>query len=311
MKIFVTGGAGFIGSHVTDLLIREGYEVTVYDNLSTGYLDYINPKAKFVLGDLADKEKLTREIRDHDGVIHLASESIIEKSIKNPEETLKRNINFAINLLEAMRANKIDKIVFSSSAAIYGETKGYPVREDDCKEPLQPYGASKLAIESILSGYFHSFKIKSVSLRYFNVYGPRDDQLPVTRAVPKWIKSMLLHQKILLYWKGKQIRDYIYVEDLAKAHILAFKNCNGLENFNVGSGNGVRLIEILDILSEISGIKIEIEDKGDRQGDPQKLFADITKIRRALGWNPETSLKDGLKKTYEFYKTNKKSLERI
>jgi len=311
MKIFVTGGAGFIGSHVTDALISEGHQVTVYDNLSKGYKEYVNPQAKFICGDLKDKLKLIKSLKGFDGVIHLAAESIISHSLENPEEHLKKNINYAINLLEAMRLNRVNKIVFSSSAAVYGELKNKLAKEEDEKGPLQPYGASKLAVENILASYFHSFNICSVSLRYFNVYGPRDDQLPVTRAVPNWIKCILTGKKIQLYWEGNQTRDYIYVKDLARAHILAIKKCDNLKVFNVGSGKGNKMIEILNTIFKVANKKVEIQNLGERKGDPNVLVADITKIKKQLNWHPTTNLPEGMKETYNFYLNNKKSLERI
>lgn len=311
MKVFVTGGAGFIGSNVVDELIRRGVTVTVFDNLSKGYEENINPKARFVKGDLNDQKILEDSMKGHDAVIHLASESIIKDSIENPEEFQKKNINYMINLLEAMHKQGIKKIVFSSSAAIYGETGDFLVKEDYRKEPLQPYGASKLANEAILSGYFHSFGINSVSLRYFNVYGPRDNQMPVTRAVPKWIKLTLLGKPVPLNWGGNQFRDYIFVGDVAKAHVEALKNCDGLRNYNIGSGKGNTMREILEMIFLALGKKSEIIDAGERPGDPHKLVADVSKIKRELGWSAQTSLEEGMKKTVEFYKENPKWLEKI
>jgi len=311
MKIFVTGGAGFIGSHVSELLINEGHFVTIYDDLSKGYQEYVNPKANLIKANLSDFDTLNNSIKGHDAVIHLAAESIIKHSIENPAEHLKKNIGNAINLLEAMRLNKINSIVFSSSAAVYGEIKDSFVVENANKEPLQPYGASKLAIENILSAYYHSFGINSVSLRYFNVYGPRDDQLPVTRAVPNWFKQILSGKKISLFWKGEQIRDYIFVKDLAKAHMLALQNCNGLKNYNVGSGSGQKMNKILQTIFMVTNKKVEIEDLGERPGDPNILVADISKIKIELGWTPETNLENGLKETYDFYLFHPESLKRI
>lgn len=311
MRVFVTGGAGFVGSHVVDALIKEGHEVTVYDNLEKGYKENVNSQAKFILGDLKDKETLSKEIAGHDAVIHMAAESIIKDSISNPEEFIKKNINYAINLLEAMRQNKINKIVFSSSAAVYGETEDRPVKEDSKKEPMHPYGASKLAIENILSGYFHAFGINSISLRYFNVYGPRDDQLPVTRAVPNWIKLTLLNKPSKLYWKGKQLRDYIFAKDVASAHVLTLKNCDGLNVYNVGSGNGARVLDILEAVFKALGKKGNVVDAGERKGDAHRLVANTNKIKKELGWAPKYSLEEGMKETVEFYKTHPESLKRI
>ena len=310
MKVLVTGGAGFIGSHVTEALLNAGYSVTIYDNLSKGYEEYVDKRAHFIKADLADIKTLKDVLNGHDSVIHLAAESIIKDSIDDPEKHLKLNINNAINLLEAMRHNTINKLVFSSSAAVYGETNN-SIRENDYKEPLQPYGASKLAIESIISGYFHSFGINCIMLRYFNVYGPRDDQTPVTRAVPNWFKAVLLGKKIPLYWEGKQVRDYIFVSDVARAHILALKNCKGLHSYNIGSGKNNTMLDILESVFEAAGKRTEIENKGKRPGDPHRLIADISKIKKELKWEPQIDLKEGMKKTYQFYINHPESLKRI
>ena len=311
MNVFVTGGAGFIGSHVTNKILDAGHEVTVYDDLSKGYQEYVDPRAKFVKEDLEDFEKLRKSILGHDAVIHLAAESIIKDSIDDPKTHLQKNINNAINLLEAMRLAGIDKIIFSSSAAVYGETGEKPVSEDVLKSPLQPYGSSKLAIEVILSAYHHSFGINSTSLRYFNVYGPRDDQLPVTRAVPNWFKSTLTNRPVTLYWDGKQLRDYIFVKDVASVHLLALENCTGLNYYNIGSGTGHTMREILESVFKAAGKTVPITDGGERPGDPNRLVADTRKIGKELGWQPKYSLEQGMAETYDFYRTHSESLSRI
>lgn len=311
MKILVTGGAGFIGSHVTELLCNEGHEVTVFDDLSTGYKEYVDKRAKFVHAGLENQEAIEKSLKGLEAAIHLAAESVIEFSIKDPKKTLSRNINYAINLLEAMRKNDVEHLVFSSSAAVYGNPKERkPIKEDESKSPLQPYGASKIAVENILSAYYHSFGINSVSLRYFNVYGPRDDQLPITRAVPNWIKAVLTDRPVNLYWKGKQVRDYIFVKDVARAHINILGK-KGYSYYNIGSGTGNSMLEILEAVFTACNKKIEIIDAGERKGDPDFLVSDIGKIKKEFGWQPKTNLNEGMKITYDFYKTHKESLDRI
>jgi len=304
MKVFVTGGAGFIGSHIVDALIEEGNQVTVLDNLSTGYKKFVNKKAFFIEGNLMDLNKLKKYIKGHEAVIHMAANVMIDNSLDNPGEYLKKNINSAINLLEAMRLNNIKNIVFSSSAAVYGEIDDKLIKEDAKKSPLHPYGSSKLAIEAILAGYYHSFGINSVSLRYFNVYGPRDEISPVTRAVPKWIKSILHDEPITLYWQGKQIKDFIFVKDVADAHLIALKNCKGLHQYNIGSGTGILMTDVLRSILKVANKNAKIIDMGERKGDPHRLVADINKIKSELKWTPSYSLLEGIKLTFDYYKNN-------
>ncbi len=311
MKILVTGGAGFIGNHITELLCNEGHEVTVFDNLSTGYEEYIDKRARFIKADLADKEAIESAVEGQDSIIHLAAESVIKTSIENPQKTLDSNLLNSINLLESMRKKGVKFLVFSSSAAVYGNPKeNKAIKEDAEKNPLQLYGASKLAVESLLLGYYNCFGINSTSLRYFNVYGPRDDQVPVTRAVPNWFKAILTNNPIKLNWQGKQIRDYIFVKDVAKAHITVLEK-KGIHFYNIGSGTGNSMKEILEAVFEASGKRAEIIDAGERKGDPDFLVADIERIKQEVGWSPEIKLDEGMKKTHGFYKTHIKSLERI
>jgi len=302
MKVFVTGGAGFIGSHVVDALIEDGNSVTVFDNLSKGHLEFVNKKASFVKGDLNDFDKLVSSIKGHDAVIHMAAEILIQDSLDNPKQFLTRNIESTINLLEAMRKENIKNVVFSSSAAVYGETGDKPVKEDSPKSPLQPYGASKVAGEAIMAAYCNSFGMNSTCLRYFNVYGPRDEVLPVTRAVPNWIKSTLQGKPLTLFWGGKQVKDYIFVKDVANAHLVALKNCKGVQVYNIGSGDGKPMIDILNAVVTVSGKNPKVVDLGERKGDPQRLVADTSKIKKTLGWTPKYTLLEGIKITYDYYK---------
>jgi len=311
MKVLVIGGAGFIGSHVTARLCEKRQEVSVFDDLSTGYEDNLDKRAKLIKANLSDRQMLDLAVEGKDAIIHLAAESIIEDSIRDPERTLKRNINYAINILEAMRKNNVKHIVFASSAAVYGEpAEEKLIKEESIKKPLQAYGSSKIAIEKILLGYYNSFGINSVSLRFFNAYGPRDDMLPVRRAVPRWIKAVILNRPVELFWKGEQIRDYIYAGDIAEAH-LAVLGKPGCHQYNIGSGKGTKVKEILEAVFKAAGKRVKVIDAGERKGDPNFLVADISKIEREIGWKPKVGLEEGMKETYKFYKNNIKSLERI
>ncbi len=303
-KILVTGGAGFIGSNTTKLLCDKGFQVVVFDNLSTGYRKLVDTRAKFIKGDLLNQNEITEALKGVDRVFHFAATSYIKISIDDSIGCFQNNIMATVNLLEAMRKNKIKYLVNSSSAAVYGEPEMIPVKEDSVKQPHQPYGGSKLAVEAVLSSYYHSFGINSTSLRFFNAYGPFDEQRPITRAVPNWIKQVLNNQPISLYWKGKQLRDYVFVEDIARAH-LAVMDLSGYNYFNIGSGKGIFMIDLLESIFKAIGKQTPTTDLGERPGDPMNLVADTTKIEKAIGWKPSFSLDMGIKLTVDYFKNSR------
>lgn len=303
-RILVTGGAGFIGSHAVALLCDQGYHVTVIDNLSFGFRRNVDPRAEFVQGSIGDEKIVSQLLGGVDAVIHLAASSIIQFSYQNPQEYFQNNFMCGIVLLESMRKRGVKKIIYSSTAAVYGEPKRIPIKESDPLHPITIYGASKLAFEYALQAYYSSFGIENVSLRYFNAYGERDDQQPATRAVPVWINAMLDNQPIPLYWNGKQKRDYVYAGDIAQAHIdvLALP---GTHVFNIGSGTPIIMKHLVKILEAIHRNPVLIHNAGRREGDPNNLVADIRAIRRAVGWQPVTPLEIGLRRTYEYLKSQR------
>jgi len=302
MKIVVTGGAGFIGSHITETLCDKKYEVIVVDNLSFGYKNFVDKRAVFVRGNIGDKNLMRQVLRGADAVIHLAASSIIKFSYEDPVSYFHNNLTNGIALLEAMRNEKVHKIIYSSTAAVYGSPEKNPVKEDDPKNPISAYGASKLGFENALSAYYHAYGIESVSLRYFNAYGPRDEQKPATRAVPMWIKALLADKPVEVYWHAEQTRDYVYVTDIAQAHI-AVLSAKGCLTYNIGSGKGIVMKDIITHIEKIAGRKLQIIDKGERKGDPEKLIADTEKIKKEIGWIPHVSLQEGLQKTIDYYKS--------
>jgi UDP-glucose 4-epimerase len=303
MKIVVTGGAGFIGSHVTEALCDLDHEVIVIDDLSFGYKKFIDKRAVFVKGNIGDEKIIRQVLRGTDAVIHLAASSIIKFSYEDPISYFQNNLTNGIILLESMRKEGIKKIIYSSTAAVYGTPKKIPIKEDDPKNPISSYGASKLAFENALSAYYHAYGIESVSLRYFNAYGPRDEQKPATRAVPMWIKAILADKSVEVYWNAEQIRDYVFVKDIAQAHIdvLSKKGCL---TYNIGSGKGIVMKDIIKEIEKIVGKRLKIINKDERKGDPHELIADISKIQKEIGWRPQISLAQGLRKTIEYYNTS-------
>ena len=296
----VSGGAGFIGSHITEQLCNLGYIVRVIDDLSFGYERFVDKRAEFVKGSIGDSTLIEEILNDIDVVIHLAASSIIKFSFEKPKEYYTNNVLNGILLLEGMRKKGVKKIINSSTASVYGQPKKIPIQEGDPKNPMTIYGTSKLTFEHVLHAYHYSFGIESTSLRYFNAYGPRDEQQPATRAIPLWMKAAVRNEEIPLYWKGNQLRDYVYVGDIAKAHI-AVLDLPGTHFFNIGCGKGILMSDMVKQLEKVIGKKLTIKDLGERKGDPHSLVADITKIKNTVGWKPETSLEEGLEQTYKYY----------
>lgn len=303
-NILITGGAGFIGSHVTELFCDHGFNVTVIDDLRFGYKKFVDKRAKFLKTSLENTKGLNRALEGVDAVIHLAASSIISFSYIRPLEYFENNLINGIRLLEAMRKKGVKKIINSSTSSVYGQPKKTPIKENDATNPLNAYSASKLAFEQALTSYYNSYGVESVSLRYYNAYGPRDEQKPVTRAIPMWIGAILKNKPVPWYWKGSQIRDYVYVKDIAQAHLDVLK-LKGIHCFNIGSGQGIIMKDVLKTLESVVGKKLETIDMGERKGDPMKTFADIGKIKRVVGWFPKISLEEGLRETFEYYKNQR------
>jgi len=304
-KIVVTGGAGFVGSHVVKLLCDRGYAVVVVDDLSLGFRKFVDPRAKLIIGSVGNGTLMKKVLKDAICVVHMAASSIIKFSFEDPAGYFRNNVTNGIVLLDAMRARKVPQIIFSSTAAVYGMPLRKKVKETDETNPINPYGASKLAFENALKAYYHAFGIESVSFRYFNCYGPHDEQKPASRAVPMWIEAILSNKVIPIYWNGRQKRDYVFVEDIARAHMAAIGK-RGCYTYNLGNGRGVIMSDILKKLRKISGKKLVIKNIGKRPGDPPVLVADISKVKKELGWKPTVGLEEGLKKTFEYYKTRKR-----
>lgn len=303
MKILVTGGAGFIGSKVSKLLVDLGYQVTVIDNLSHGNKDAIDSSVNFHQIDLLDQTSLEKILPDHEVVIHMASFIEVGESVKKPVEFAQNNIVGTIKLLEAMKNANVKKIIFSSSACVYGKPAKLPITEDDPQGIQEnPYGLTKVSMEQFCILYHTLYKFDVTILRYFNPYGVGELHHPETHAIPNFIKATLAKQPIPLYWKGEQTRDFIYIDDLALAHILPLKK-SGLHIYNVGSETGSRVIDIVKKIFQIIGYEVPIEDKGERKGDVPELVASAEKIKKELGWNAKVDLNEGLEKTIQFFRS--------
>jgi len=303
--ILVTGGAGFIGSHTVKLLQEQGKRVLVFDNLSTGHAKYVT--CPLIVGDLSDKALLNKIFAEYpiESVIHFAASLIVEESVLFPGKYFTNNVTNGLNLLEAMSMAGVKKIVFSSTAAVYGEPHYVPVDEDHPKLPINPYGESKLMFEKILKWYGQAHELSSVTLRYFNAGGASldaslgEDKQTVTHLIPQVLGVAAKHQDVLKIYgndyptsDGTCIRDYIHVLDLAQAHLLALKKLQedkGCFVYNVGTGRGSSVNEVVSTAMEVTNKMIPIEYSARRAGDPAILVADPAKIKNELGFEPKYS----------------------
>jgi UDP-glucose 4-epimerase len=302
VRVLVTGGAGFIGSALTHVLLHEGHDVTVLDNLSTGFKALVPEGARFIEADLRDEEKLPEHLRGHDAVIHMAAFIEVGRSVEQPVLFAENNVLNTVRLLEAMRRADVGKLVFSSSATVYGTPERLPLRETD---PLgvqsNPYGATKVSSEAFVATYNQLHGMDAIILRYFNPYGPNELHEPETHVVPNFVRAMIERRPIPLYWKGEVVRDFIYVDDLARAH-TAVLGLGGLEYFNVGSETGTKVIDLLRLVFDVAGYEVPVEDLGERPGDVPATYAWSRKLAEATGWRAEVSLREGLAKTYEWFR---------
>lgn len=318
-NILVTGGAGYIGSHTVKKLMVEGKNVIVFDNLSTGHANFVT--CPLIVGDLSDQTLLNKVFAEYpiDAVIHFASSLIVEESMVKPELYFRNNIVNGINLLDAMLMHNVKKIIFSSSAAVYGEPVYQPINEEHPKVPINAYGETKLMFEKILKWYWIAHKFSSVSLRYFNAAGASldagmgEDKPTMTHLIPQVLRVAAKKQESLKVFgtdyptfDGTCIRDYIHVLDLAQAHVLALQKLekdSGLFAYNVGTGTGRSISEVINESVEISGKMIPIDNHQRRPGDPASLVADATKIQSELGFKAEYSdLKTIISTSWAWYK---------
>lgn len=321
--ILVTGGAGYIGSHCALKLLEENKKVIVFDNFSTGHIETIETLMKegkdnfeFFEGNLLNLNDLDALFKDRniEAVIHFAAYSLVEESMKNPEKYYRNNVIGSINLLDKMRQYNVSRIVFSSTAATYGEPKEIPIKETHPQSPINPYGNSKLTVEKIMDDYDGAYNIKSVRLRYFNVAGCDDktrigeNHNPETHLIPNILKSTFNNKKTFKIFgddyntkDGTCVRDYINVEDLINAHILALNYLSAggkTDFFNLGTNEGNSVKEIFDLCTKVTNKEIPFEIAQKRAGDPAILIADNKKAKEILGWNPEKTLYDSIKSAY-------------
>ncbi len=298
MRALVTGGAGFIGSHLVDTLVSEGFEVIILDDLSSGNNQNINKKAKFVLGSILDRSAVSNSIGKCDFVFHLAAQVSVPKSVSNPDETYKINVDGTKIVLEESLKAGVKKVIIASSAAVYGNSN-LPLKETDTLDPQNPYGISKMKCEYLASEFVKQ-GLSVVCLRYFNVYGPRQS---VGAVISNFMRSIVSSKPITIFGDGNQVRDYVFVSDVVSANILAAKKAPPGSILNVGTGVATSLLEVLSIIGVSSGVKPLVQFKPVRDGDVSYSCSDISQIAK-LGFKPSTMIKDGLKNTLNWYLSN-------
>ena len=324
MKLLVLGGAGYIGSHTATELLDNGHEVVIADNLVTGYREAVPEKATFYQGDLRDKDFLVDLLTKEkvDAVIHFAAFSLVGESVTNPLKYYENNLYGTKVLLDAMIETGVDKIVFSSTAATYGEPENIPILESDRTCPTNPYGETKLAMEKMISWAAKAHGLHYVSLRYFNACGahksgkigeahnPESHLIPLVLQVPNGKREFVsIYGNDYDTPDGTCIRDYIHVTDLAKAHILAVEYLmNGGESdiFNLGNGVGYSVKEVIETARAVTGHPIPAKEEARRAGDPARLVASGEKARKILGWEPEIKdLADIISSAWKWHKTHR------
>jgi UDP-glucose 4-epimerase len=319
MRVLVTGGAGYIGSVVAAQLVAAGHEVAVLDDLSTGYADAVPAGAQFIKGTLRDcaAEVLADGT---DAVLHFAAKSLVGESVAEPARYWSANLGGTIALLEAMREIGVRTIVFSSTAAVYGEPEHTPITEADPARPTSPYGASKLAVDTTLTEFARLYGFGAVSLRYFNVAGAHraDDGAwfgerhhPETHLIPNVLASAAAGRPVQVFGDdyptpdGTCVRDYIHVTDLADAHLRALGACRPGQHrvYNLGNGTGFSVRQVIDVCAEVTGIDIEVDVTARRPGDPAVLIASAERIAGELGWRADRDLRAIAADAWEFAQT--------
>jgi UDP-glucose 4-epimerase len=320
MKVLVTGGAGYVGSVVAEELLNNGYEVLVLDNLQQGHRRAVPKDSEFVSADICNPGSLDEVFRNYslDAVMHMAAETVVEFSMTDPRRYFQNNVVGGLNLLEVMRRHNVNKFVFSSTAAVYGEPKITPILEDHAKIPVNTYGESKLMFERILEWYGKAYGLKHISFRYFNAAGASqfmgEDHRPETHLIPNVLKAALRKNGAVPVFgidyptkDGSCVRDYVHVVDIARAHVLALEKSEGLSGraYNLGNGEGYSVLEVIETVKRITSADIQVEFQERRAGDPAILVASADLARNELGWEPRlTELETIIGSAWEWLKNH-------
>jgi len=311
MKTLVTGGAGFIGSNLVRLLLEKGHEVTVLDNLSSGHRLNLKPfpEARLIVGDVRDVSILECAIQTAEVVFHLAASVGNTRSIVHPIVDAQINVLGTLNVLEAARHHGVRKIVFSSSASIFGELQTLPIAENHPVEPDSPYGATKLGAEKLCLAYAKLYALEAICLRYFNVFGVNQCYDAYGNVIPIFAHKLIFQEPLTIFGDGEQTRDFINVADVARANYLAGLNEGVSGAFNLGSGAAITINQLVQMMEEASGLEAKVVHDSPRKGDVRHSLADLSAIQKAIGFTPRVNLKEGLVDYLSWAKTAFKSRE--
>lgn len=308
MRVLVTGGAGFIGSHLVERLLQEGHSVRVLDNLVTGrreYLAAVLSNVQFIEGSICNGAVVRRAMKGIDVVFHQAALRSVPYSIDHPQATNTTNIGGTINVLLAARDFGVNRVVYASSSSVYGNSPELPKREDMMPDPVSPYAVSKLAAEVYCRMFYQLYGLKTISLRYFNVFGPRQDpESPYAAVVPQFMKALLNGNPPQIHGDGQQSRDFTHVDNVVQANLLAMRADAGFgEAFNIAYGDRVTIEDMARCLAQSLGVAIEPVYTAPRAGDVRHTLADLSKARSLLGYAPSVDFATGLRETVAWYKS--------
>jgi len=323
VSVLVIGGAGYIGSHAARALRRHGYDVLIYDNLSTGYPE-LAEGFEMVVGEVADTPKLAAAMKRVDAVMHFAANSLVPESVKNPRKYYRNNVECGLNMLHTAMDSGLNKIIFSSTCSVYGAPEESPIREQTQKQPCNPYGVTKLLVENAMEAYDQAYGLRYVALRYFNAAGADESgeigelHRPETHLIPACLTAVAGERDQLEIFgidyptpDGTCIRDYIHVNDLAEAHVLAYKYLESggkSEAMNLATGRGSSVKEVVAAVEEVTGKPVPRKIVPRRSGDPPTLVADPARAQAVLGWKAERSLKDMVSTAWNWMHTGRERL---